>query len=238
MLNLSVSFSKKTILKDISFNVPKGGVYGILGQSGAGKSVLLKAIGGLLSENACLTGKIYFDSSENLIEVGFENTYGNMPMIFQAAQAALDPSRSIRDQLYYLIKRHSDIIQPELIEAKATELLNYTSYPIDSINKYPHEISGGMAQRAMISMVLACNAPAILADEPTSGLDSIAREQLLALFEKISSDYGTTIVLVSHDSVSIKRLCKHILVLREGGIYAEGELSALRKDEYVRTLLS
>ena len=215
--NLRISYGEAEILHGISFSVAFGEILVIAGESGSGKSTILKAIGGLLDENSVLSGKICFDGREITNLTAFERRKlagESIGMIFQNAGASFCPIRTIGEQIFESIRAHRPDFDEKLFRERAFELMAKVNLEKSALDEYPFRLSGGMAQRAGILAATILEPRILLADEPTSALDVVTRvevvNELLKLREKMS------IILVTHDLEVAKRMADKILVLKRG----------------------
>jgi peptide/nickel transport system ATP-binding protein len=207
----------------ISLTVKRGEVLGIVGESGCGKSVTSLSIMRLLSPpGRIVEGEIIFDN-ENLVTVSeatMRNVRGNrISMIFQQPQSSLNPVFRIGDQLTEVLHIHQDISKDEA-ETRAIELLRMVGIPEPQarIKAYPHELSGGMAQRVMIAMALACVPEMLIADEPTTALDVTIQAQILDLMRNLRTKMDTAIILITHDLGVVAEMCDRVDVMYAGRI--------------------
>lgn len=211
---------KVDLVKNLDFQVPKGSVVGIIGESGSGKSLSMKSIMGILPDKLSsqvdtfrFEGKDVEDASQLPIA-----------MIFQDPMTSLNPLRKISYHLAEIIFRNDKEISDEGAEQLALDLL--TKVGITDVRKrldqYPFELSGGMRQRIMIAMALLAKSSLLIADEPTTALDVTIQAQILSLLKKIQLERELSIVLVSHDFGVIAGICDYVKVMYEGLIVEEG----------------
>ena len=226
--NLAVSFSTyRGIVKavrDVSFSVDEGKTIGIVGESGCGKSVTAHAIMGLLpQENSLIDhGKIIFRDKDivKLAEAEMNKLRGNeIAMIFQDPMTSLNPVLTIGTQLTESLFLHKHLKKEEA-RKRAVELLKLVGIPSaeQRLNDYPHQFSGGMRQRVMIAMALACEPKLLIADEPTTALDVTVQAQILDLLRELQSKLGMAIILISHDLGVIANLCDEVAVMYAGQV--------------------
>jgi len=230
----------------IDITVKKGEVLGIVGESGCGKSVTSLSIMRLVSEpGRIVEGEILFND-EDLLEVSeatMRNIRGNsISMIFQQPQSCLNPVFRIGDQLTEVLLIHQDIGKEEAEEC-AVEMLSTVGIPEPEsrAKSYPHELSGGMAQRVMIAMALACVPELLIADEPTTALDVTIQAQILDLMNALKSKTETSIILITHDLGVIAEMCDRVYVMYAGRIVEEADVFTLYKDPkhpYTKALIS
>ena len=231
--DLSISFKGEEgnfdPLVDVNFFLEKGQRVAVVGESGSGKTLSLLAAMGLLPAGANITnGQIKFDGSDITYapETIMKDLRGRrMAMVFQNAQKSLNPIICVGRQIADVYRCHFGGSH-ETAWKRAIEALDETGIP-DPENRsrlYPHEYSGGMAQRVMIAMALACRPDLLIADEPTSGLDVTIQIQVLDLIRRIAQETGAALIIITHDINIIKGLCKRIVVMYSGMVMEEGDL--------------
>src|SRR5215472_14038102 len=187
----------------VSFRLARGEVLGILGESGCGKSVTLRALMRLLPRNCEIDGRVVIngedvtDAPASRLE---ELRGGTVAMIFQEPATALDPVFTIGEQITEMILRHAAVSRHQALE-RALELLERVQIPSARrrLDSYPHEMSGGMRQRAMIALALSCNPSLLLADEPTTALDATVQIQVLLLIRELQREFDLGVIFVTHD---------------------------------------
>ena len=247
--NLSVGYrTKKGLLNavnNISFTLEQGRSLGFVGESGCGKTTIGMTLMGLLPENATIVqGDIHFNGS-NLIEFNDEkwrNFRGKeISMIFQAAMNALNPVIRVNEQIMEAIEVHNPDMPKIEINKKIETLFKMVGIPEDRLKNYPHQYSGGMKQRAIIAMALACNPKLIIADEPTTALDVIVQDQILKEIKIIKKDLNTSVIFISHDIAVVADVCEDICVMYGGQIVERGRREEVFIDPrhpYTKTLLA
>ena len=219
--NLSVQYpgteGASEIVKDISFTVEEGGITGIVGQSGSGKSTAMLAVMGLLDGRASVQ---YGQITVN----GKAPAPGrNIAMIFQDSLSCLNPSVKIGRQITETVRMRKGCGRKEAA-ARAEELLETVGIrnPALRMRQYPFELSGGMRQRVVLAIALACEPDLIIADEPTTALDAVVQAQILQLLRRIVRETGTALLLVSHDMGVTAAMCRNVYVMHGGRIIEEG----------------
>lgn len=223
--HLSVQFHTKrgklSVLDDISFQVRPSEILSIVGESGCGKSTAALAIMRLLAANAEISqGKALIHGQDlfSLNEADMCKLRGNkIAMIFQDPMTSLNPTQRIGKQLSESYRIHQKMNKAEAREAsrKMLEAVGIP-YPEKRLDEYPHQLSGGMRQRVMISMALACNPELLIADEPTTALDVTIQAQILDLMRKMREEKGTAILLITHDLGVVAEMSDRVLVLYAG----------------------
>ncbi|MEI7713330.1 MAG: ABC transporter ATP-binding protein [Rhodospirillales bacterium] len=214
----------------VTFSVKPGEVLCILGESGSGKSVTLRALMRLLPGNkARISGNIRVEGQDVLAldAAGLSRLRGGtVSMIFQEPMTALDPVYTIGDQIVETIRRHKGGTKAQAL-AKALELLELVKIPSakQRLNNYPHELSGGLRQRAMIAMALSCGPRLLLADEPTTALDATVQIQVLILLRKLQREMGMATIFVTHDLGVASEIADRIAVMYAGRVVEEGPVA-------------
>lgn len=213
----------KQALYDVSFSLETGKMHALVGESGCGKSISAMSILNLLPKTASITsGEIYFNE-ENLLAKTSKDLQkirgAEIALIPQDPMTSLNPLYTIGDQLLEVIKIHQNIEGEEANE-KAIEALKAVQIPCaeSRINSYPHEFSGGMKQRAIIAMALACNAKFLIADEPTTALDVTIQSQIMEILQTIKKEKNTAILLITHDLALVSENADEISVMYAGHI--------------------
>ncbi|MEM9386484.1 MAG: ABC transporter ATP-binding protein [Pseudomonadota bacterium] len=231
--DLSVTFDQGVrAVDEVSFALRPGEVVGLVGESGSGKSVTSLALLGLLPQRGCtVSGSIRYDGRE-LVGASEKELRplrgGEIAMVFQEPMTALNPVFTIASQLRTVIRRHRGLRGKEATQL-AQEVLARTGLPDPkaSLKQYPHEMSGGMRQRVMIAMALACRPRLLVADEPTTALDVTTQAQVLAQLRELQRDDGLGLLLITHDLGVVAQLCDRVLVMYEGRILESQTVEAL-----------
>ena len=216
----------------VDFEVYPGEVLGLVGESGCGKSVTSLSIMGLIEPpGRIIEGKVIFDG-KNLLEMPEKEMAQvrgrNISMIFQQPQTSLNPVFTIGEQISEVLKIHSTLSKQEL-QRRTLELLQMVGIPDAhrKINAYPHEMSGGQAQRVMIAMALALNPQLLIADEPTTALDVTIQAQILDLMRELRNRTGTAVILMTHDLGVIAEMADRVAVMYAGRIVEQADVNTL-----------
>jgi peptide/nickel transport system ATP-binding protein len=216
----------------VDLAIAKGATLGLVGESGCGKSVTSLAVMGLLPmQSAEVTGSIHFDGFD-LLDVPDQvrrDLRGNrLAMIFQEPMTSLNPSFTIGDQIIESILRHRGGNR-SAARKRTIELLRRVHIPSPErrIDEYPHKLSGGMRQRVMIAMALACDPRLLIADEPTTALDVTLQAQILDLMRELKGESGAAIVLITHDLGVVAEVCDEVAVMYAGEIVERTSVDAL-----------
>lgn len=247
--NLTVEFPSKAgnihAVNGVNLHVDKGEILGVVGESGCGKSVTLSNILGLVeSPPAIIGGEILFNG-ENILfkdDSDFRKLRGKeIAMIFQDPMNCLDPVIRVGKQIMEMLLEHEKMDKKQAYE-EAVRLLKVVGIPDPEIrmNSYPHQLSGGMCQRVMIAIALACKPKILLADEPTTALDVTIQAQILGLLKEIRDQFGTSIIIVTHDLGVVATLAQRIAVFYGGRVVEEAKTRRIFKNPthpYTRGLI-
>ncbi len=225
--NLNMGFNTekgfRQALFDVSFSVEEGQMHALVGESGCGKSMTAMSILQLLPKTAIIkSGQIFFKGKDllTLNQSQLRKIRGSqIALIPQDPMTSLNPLYTVGNQLLEVIKLHQNLKGKDAMQ-KAIESLELVQIPSakERFNQYPHEFSGGMKQRAIIAMALACNAELIIADEPTTALDVTIQAQIMKLLSDIKKDFGTSIILITHDLALVSQYCDEVSVMYSGKI--------------------
>jgi peptide/nickel transport system ATP-binding protein len=230
--DLSVAFQRRgerptTAVDGVSFSVQPGRTIGLVGESGCGKSVTALAITGLLPRRGVrVSGSVRFEGTEllGLAESAMRDRRGrDLGMVFQDPLSSLNPVVPIGVQVGEVLERHRGLSRAKA-RVEATELLARVGIPDPGrrLDEYPHQLSGGMRQRALIAMALACRPRLLIADEPTTALDVTIQAQILALLRELVRETGTALVMITHDLGVVAGLCDEVTVLYGGRVVESG----------------
>ncbi len=237
---------RKTVVKGLSFDLKRGETLCIAGESGSGKSITALSIMGLLPEPmARVSGGEVLFQGKDLIKLPEDAMRrirgGDIAMIFQEPMTSLNPVLTVGRQLREAILAHQDVSGSEA-NKRALAMLESVrlSEPARRLKQYPHELSGGMRQRVMIAMALACNPKVLIADEPTTALDVTIQAQILQLIRDLQRDFGTAVIMITHDMGVVAEMADRVIVMNHGNIVESGTASDVFErpaDSYTRHLL-
>lgn len=210
----------------VSLKIERGKTLGLVGETGAGKTTIAKSILRILPDvGAKVTeGEVYLDGQElfALPEQEMRKIRGNgISMIFQDPMTALNPVQTVGDQIAEVVRLHN-AGSKENFEKRAREMLEMVGIPGDRYHEYPHQFSGGMKQRVVIAIALACNPGLLLADEPTTALDVTIQAQVLELIGELREKYNTAMLLITHDMGVVAQVCDEVAVIYAGRIIEYG----------------
>ncbi len=229
---------------NVRFSVPAGGTLGIVGESGCGKSITLRALCGLVPPpGRVVAGSVQLEGIAYRSEQELAALRGDkLSMIFQDPATSLNPVKTIGAQMSEVLRVKLDYTR-KAAHAEAIELLDRVGItdPARRIASYPHELSGGMRQRVMIAMAIACRPRVLLADEPTTALDVTTQEQILQLLLRLQDESGMAIVLVTHDLGVIEEVCDEVVVMYAGYVMERGtvdEIAGSPRHPYTRGLIA
>ena len=247
--NLSVAFDGMEVVKNVTIEIAEGEIIGVVGESGSGKSVTALSLMGLAAEDAVITsGRILFEDIV-LAEAGkpknkelYRRYQGDdMTMIFQEPMTSLNPTKRVGMQVEEVLKLHTTMSKEE---RKAKVLETFLTVGLKDAEKvyrsYPHQLSGGMRQRAMIAMAIILKPKLLVADEPTTALDVTVQNQIISLLKEINEKQKNSMLFITHDLNLARRLCHRIVVMKEGYIVENGTAEQIfnePKEAYTKRLI-
>lgn len=247
--NLSVDArtpeGRKPVLKDISFDLASGETLCLAGESGSGKSVTSLSIMGLLPKASLqvASGSIMLGERDllKLSDRAMRGVRGgDIAMVFQEPMTSLNPVMSIGAQLTEAIREHQGSENAKAIALQMLDAVQITD-PARRLKQYPHELSGGMRQRVMIAMALSCRPKVLIADEPTTALDVTVQAQILKLMRELKSEFGTSIILITHDMGVVAEMADRVIIMQNGGVIEQGPAVTIfraPRQTYTQQLLS
>jgi oligopeptide/dipeptide ABC transporter ATP-binding protein len=227
----------------VTFQVRDGESVGIAGESGCGKTTTALSLVQLLPTNATVSGSVRLRGIELLDKSEEELTryrWREISIIFQGAMNSLNPVKRMVDQIVeaMLVHKHLD---ERAARIHAGELLEFVGIPAKRGSAYPHQLSGGMRQRAMIAMALSCDPAVVIGDEPTTALDVMVQAQIMDLFARLRAELGLSVLLITHDLSVISEACDRVIIMYAGRIAEEGPVRTVFRNPrhpYTRGLLS
>ena len=213
-------------VNNINLSIKKGESIGLVGETGAGKTTIAKSVLRLLQTPPAklISGEIHFEGKDllQISERDMRKIRGNkIAMIFQDPMTALNPIKTVGSQIAEAIKQHNKIHQKEA-DRRACDMLEMVGIPMARFEEYPHQFSGGMKQRVVIAIALACNPEVLLADEPTTALDVTIQAQVLEMMQSLKEKLETSIVLITHDLGVVADFCDTVAVVYAGEIVERG----------------
>jgi oligopeptide/dipeptide ABC transporter ATP-binding protein len=212
-------------VEDVSFTLERGEALGIVGESGCGKTTAMLSLLRLLPHAGRIAGGQALFDGDDLFALSTdefrERRWRDLAMVFQGAMNALNPVRTIGEQVREAIMLHMPWPR-EKVDTRVSELLELVGIPAWRAAQYPHQYSGGMRQRAMIAMALACNPQLIVADEPTTALDVMIQAQIMELLDRLRRDLDLAMIIVTHDLGVVAEACQKVLVMYGGRVAEYG----------------
>jgi len=210
----------------VTFDLEKGKTLGLVGETGAGKTTIAKSILRILPEPQATVknGRIELDGEDllKLSEQRMRTVRGNVvTMVFQDPMTALNPIMKVGEQISEVIRKHQKL-ENKTARELGEEMLEMVGIPANRYDEYPHQFSGGMKQRVVIAMALACNPQLLLADEPTTALDVTIQAQVLDMMEDLKNKYNTAMILITHDLGVVGRMCDDVAVIYAGEVLEYG----------------
>ena len=222
-------------LNGVSLHVKEGETLGLVGETGAGKTTLAKGILRLIQTppGRIVNGKVYFDGKDILAmsDHDLHEVRGNaISMVFQDPMTSLNPVMTVGEQIEEVIAVHNSNLSKDEIRERAIAMLKKVGISADRIDEYPHQFSGGMKQRVIIAIALACNPKLLLADEPTTALDVTIQAQVLDMIRKLKTEMNTAMILISHDLGVVAQTCDRVAIIYAGRIVETGNLRDIYKN--------
>lgn len=236
-LNVEFKSDRGTVkaVNHVSFHIKKGETIGLVGETGAGKTTTALSIMKLVPgpHGKIRSGEVFFEG-ENLLKKNEKEMRkirgGKISMIFQDPMTSLNPVVTVGDQIAEVIKLHNEKSPRQEIREKAKQMLELVGIPAARYEDYPHQFSGGMKQRVVIAIALACNPELLIADEPTTALDVTIQAQVLELMAKLKKELNTSMILITHDLGVVAGECDHVAIMYAGEIVEYGDLKDIYKE--------
>ena len=246
--NLSVAYKRDgreiKLVEEVTFQVGRGEALGLAGESGCGKTTTALALLGLLPTNLYrASGEIVLNSPDGVVSIhkrterGMQQVrWARISMVFQGAMNSLDPVMRVSDQIAEAIRLHEPTIDRKGVDDRIAELFGYVGISPARARQYPHEFSGGMRQRVMIALALACKPELIIGDEPTTALDVMMQAQILELLEELRRELGLAMILITHDLSVLAETCDRVAIMYAGQIAELGTVQRpVRARRSIRT---
>ena len=246
--NLHVKFHtrQREAVAGVSLTIQDGEILGLVGESGSGKSVTAMSVAGLLPRRQCdFSGEVLLDGVELLHadrQLLRQIQGKDVGVVFQEPMSAMDPLMRIGTQVEEVLRIHTDLTK-EARRSRALEAMAAVELPnVESVyQKYPHELSGGMLQRAMIAAAVVSRPKLLLLDEPTTALDVTIQAQILELLKKLNRESGISMLFISHNLNVVRKLCTRAAVMQRGVLVEEGDIETVfhhPKDPYTQRLIA
>jgi peptide/nickel transport system ATP-binding protein len=210
----------------VSFNLDEGKTIGLVGETGAGKTSIAKALLRILPDHSTqlVSGKVFLDQ-QNILAISEQDMRKlrghKLSMIFQDPMTALNPVKTVADQIAEVVKLHNVVTKVQALE-RAKEMLKMVGISADRSNEYPHQFSGGMKQRVVIAMALACDPKLLIADEPTTALDVTIQAQVLEMINSLKVKLNTSMIMITHDLGVVAETCDTVAVVYAGQVIEYG----------------
>jgi len=213
-------------VEGLNFDLEQGASLGLVGESGCGKTTAMLALMRLLPEVGRIVGGSVLLQGIDLLLISLkemrEIRWGQMSMVFQGAMNALNPVQTVGSQIAEVLRIHHTVPKNQ-IDAEVVKLLDYVGVAAAYKDRYPHQFSGGMRQRAMIAMALACRPKVLITDEPTTALDVMVQAQIMELLDRLKDEFNLGIIVVTHDLGVVAEYCDHVLVMYGGRMVEYGD---------------
>ena len=216
-------------VNDITLSIPRGKTLGLVGETGAGKTTTALSILKLLPKftGKIASGQILFDGEDLLEKTDAQMGKirgGRISMIFQDPMTSLNPVLTVRTQIAEVLKIHRENLKGEELDKEIGRLLELVGIPASRMNEYPHQFSGGMKQRVVIAIAIACNPELLIADEPTTALDVTIQAQVLNMMRRLRRELGSSMLMITHDLGVVANICDDVAVMYAGEVVEYGRV--------------
>ena len=218
-------------VNDVSFEIQQGEIFGLVGESGSGKSTVVQAVLRTLPPPAVITGGKVIINNKDILSISntdvLQYRWKQISIVMQSALNALNPVLTIREQIKDVLEIHSDLTG-KAVDNRIHELLSLIDIDVSRLDSYPHELSGGIRQRAVIAIALALMPPLIIMDEPTTALDVIVEREILAKIIELRKELGFTILFITHDLNLLLEFADRLAIMRHGKVIELGQTQKIR----------
>ncbi|WP_047042475.1 ABC transporter ATP-binding protein [Vibrio mexicanus] len=222
-----------TAVKSVSFDIGKGEVFGLAGESGCGKSTIAFALNRLHKPPAFISGGEIWFEGQNLLSLSDKEItalrWSEIAMVFQSAMNSLNPVISVEEQFADVLRHHRGYTNAQARD-RAEKLLDLVNIPRDRLGEYPHQFSGGMRQRLVIAIALSLNPKMIIMDEPTTALDVVVQREILQQIYELREEFGFSILFITHDLALMSQLCDRIAIMKDGQIVEVNHARQIRQN--------
>ncbi len=232
-LNITYRTAQRRVnaVTDASLSIRRGEVVGLVGESGSGKSTLANGIMGILPRTVSMTGSIRFRDTElvGLSEAQLNDKirWRQISIVFQKALASLSPVHRIEEHMIDILRAHQPGMSQALMRKRMQELMSIVRLPVETVTRYPHQLSGGMLQRVMIALSLLFDPPFIILDEATTALDVLTQRQILNEIRRLKNEFNLTVLMISHDIAAVSENADRVIVMYASQIVEDGPTEAV-----------
>ncbi len=220
-------------VKSVSFDIGKGEIFGLAGESGCGKSTIAFAINRLHKAPAFISGGQIWFKGKDIVRLSDEELkvlrWSEIAMVFQSAMNSLNPVLPVQEQFADVLRHHKGFSDAEAKE-RAEKLLDLVNIPRERLTDYPHQFSGGMRQRLVIAIALSLNPDMIVMDEPTTALDVVVQREILQQIYQLREEFGFSVLFITHDLALMSQLCDRIAVMRYGELVEVNTATEIRNN--------
>lgn len=220
-------------VKSVSFDIGKGEIFGLAGESGCGKSTIAFAINRLHKPPAFISGGQIHFQGQDLLRLSDEQIgairWSEIAMVFQSAMNSLNPVLPIQEQFADVLRHHRGMTDAQAKD-RAEKLLDLVNIPRERLTEYPHQFSGGMRQRLVIAIALSLNPKVIIMDEPTTALDVVVQREILQQIYQLREEFGFSVLFITHDLALMSQLCDRIAIMRHGELVEVNQAKQIRNN--------